>query len=176
MATHYGNRPPQQGGYGYRNDRAAPQAPTIQVDDIRFSPIPKELFGDIAKEKAKKIWEAGLKRDREGKLLVDRSGNPQLEKNKLTQLRKFYDELVLWHDKVHLERSPQDKQDKYDEVAPFIKMMKAKVAYAKGRDHVDSNFEKLIKHLVDEIKDVASLKHAKLFMEAFMGFYKAQEK
>lgn len=160
MATHYGNRPPQQGGYGYGNGHAAPQPPTIKLNDIRLTlPLPPELFGKIAEDTAKAIAEGA-----------------KGTKNKSTQLRKFYDELVLWHDKVHLERSPQDKQEKYNEVAPFIKMMKAKVAYAKGRDHVDSNFEKLIKHLVDEIKDVASLKHAKLFMEAFMGFYKAQEK
>jgi len=31
-------------------------------------------------------------------------------------------------------------------------------------------------HLIRQITDSDSLKHAKLFMEAFMGFYKAQEK
>jgi CRISPR-associated protein Csm2 len=51
-------------------------------------------------------------------------------------------------------------------------MLKAKVAYAKGRDKVDENFEKLLRHVVDEIKDADTLKRAKLFMEAFMAFYK----
>ena len=98
------------------------------------------------------------------------------DSNKSTQLRKFYDELVMWFEKVHFERTPIEREAKYTEVAPFIQMLVAKVAYAKGRGHVDDNFEKLFAHLIRQISDVESLKHAKLFMEAFMGFYKAQEK
>lgn len=164
MATFYGganparNPAPRTGGYG--NDRAATPRPTLSVSDIQLkAPIPAELFGDIAKDKAAVIAEAGAGR-----------------KNKSTQLRKFYDELVMWHEKVHHERTPQAKADKYAESAPFIKMMKAKVAYARGRDHVDECFEQLFAHLISQIDGIDSLKHAKLFMEAFMGFYKAQEK
>jgi CRISPR-associated protein Csm2 len=98
------------------------------------------------------------------------------QKNKSTQLRKFYDELVMWFDKVHLERTKDAKASKYAEVAPLIKMMNAKVAYALGRNHVDKCFEKMFSHLIKQISDPDTLKHAKLFMEAFMGFYKAQEK
>ena len=61
-------------------------------------------------------------------------------------------------------------------MAPFIQMLVAKAAYAKGRDHVDECFETLFAHLIRQISDADSLRHAKLFMEAFMGFYKAQEK
>lgn len=155
MATHSYGGAPRQGGYG--NDRGSAPAATIQVDDIRFDqiPIPEELFGDIAKRTARTISESVKK-----------------EANKPTQLRKFYDEMVLWHEKVHHESGAEAKAAKYAELAPFIKMMKAKVAYAKGRNHVDENFEKLFTHLVDQIQDAASLRHAKLFMEAFMGFYK----
>jgi CRISPR-associated protein Csm2 len=55
-------------------------------------------------------------------------------------------------------------------------MLSAKVAYAKGRDNVSQGFETLFTHIVKAIKDPETLKHAKLFMEAFMGFYKAEEK
>ena len=165
MATNqgggYGQRSggPGQGGYG--NDRYnAPPAPTISVNDIKLqTPVPVELFAGIAQDKAITIAQAGGGR-----------------KNKSTQLRKFYDELVLWFDKVHLERTKEAKASKYTEVAPFIKMMNAKVAYAKGRDHVDECFEQMFCHLIRQIDSPDSLKHAKLFMEAFMGFYKAQEK
>ena len=153
MATHSYGGAPRQGGYG--NDRGTAPAATIQVDDIRFDQIPEELFGNIAERAAKAVAESGAK-----------------EANKPTQLRKFYDEMVLWHEKVHHESGAEAKAAKYAELAPFIKMMKAKVAYAKGRKHVDENFEKLFTHLVDQIQDAASLRHAKLFMEAFMGFYK----
>ena len=132
---------------------------TISTADIRLTNIPPTLFSDIAQDKARTIAEAGA-----GK------------KNKSTQLRRFYDELVMWFERVHFERTPDERKKKYEEVAPFIQMLVAKVAYAKGREHVDECFESLFAHVIRQISDADSLRHAKLFMEAFMGFYKAQEK
>ncbi len=165
MATNYGGGSGQragghgQGGYGGERNQAP--APTISVNDIRLAtPISENLFADIAQEKAARVFDAKAGR----------------KVNESTQLRKFYDELVMWFDKVQLERTKDKKSARYTELAPFIKMMKAKVAYAKGRGHVDECFEKMFAHLIQEITDAETLKHAKLFMEAFMGFYKAQEK
>ncbi len=132
---------------------------TISVADVQLKNIPATLFSDIAENKARTVHEAG-----EGK------------KNKSTQLRRFYDELVMWYERVQFERTPAERSAKYEEVAPFIQMLVAKVAYARGRDHVDECFETLFAHLIRQISDADSLRHAKLFMEAFMGFYKAQEK
>lgn len=154
MATGY---PGRQGGYQDRRD-SAPSV-SLSAEDIRLKDIPKTLFSDIAQEKARTVHD-GRGRDN----------------NKSTQLRRFYDELVMWFEKVHFERTPKEREAKYTEVEPFIQMMVAKVAYAKGRGHVDDNFEILFSHLIRQISDAESLKHAKLFMEAFMGFYKAQEK
>lgn len=130
-----------------------------------------DLFSEVAKEKSYEIFQGGL----------DQRGNQS--KNKSTQLRKFYDELVMWTDKVHSigKLEPGQKSDtvrkaRYEQSAPFIKMMNAKVAYAKGRNHVDDSFEAMFSHCIKSITDAETLKHAKLFMEAFMGFYKAQEK
>ena len=95
-------------------------------------------------------------------------------KNKSTQLRKFYDELVMWHDKVFAHGA--DRGATYRELAPFIKMLCAKVTYAKGRDHVSEGFEKLFTHVIRAVDGPETLKQAKLFIEAFMGFYKAEEK
>jgi CRISPR-associated protein Csm2 len=164
MATNYGGGygqgtgAPRHGGYG--NDRQETPRPTISVGDIKLDkPVDVNLFASIAQEKAAKVYSAGDGR-----------------KNKSTQLRKFYDELVMWFDKVNLERTRDAKAIKYTEIAPFIKMMTAKVAYSRGRDHVDECFEQMFSHLIRQINDAETLKHAKLFMEAFMGFYKAQEK
>jgi CRISPR-associated protein Csm2 len=55
-------------------------------------------------------------------------------------------------------------------------MLCAKVTYAKGRDHVSDGFEKLFSHVIRAINNPDTLKQAKLFIEAFMGFYKAEEK
>jgi CRISPR-associated protein Csm2 len=51
-------------------------------------------------------------------------------------------------------------------------MLKAKVAYSKGRGHVDENFERMLRHLLDATQDVRQLRQAKLFFESFMAFYK----
>ena len=159
MATNYGGGSGQRSG-GYGGDRNQAPSPTISVNDIKLAtPISENLFADIAQEKAARVFEGGAGR-----------------KNKSTQLRKFYDELVMWFDKVQLERTNEAKATKYTEIAPFVKMMNAKVAYARGRDHVDECFEQMFSHLIRQINDAETLKHAKLFMEAFMGFYKAQEK
>ena len=154
MATQY------QRNQGW-TDRSRQDAPriTISVADVQLKNIPPTLFSDIAQDKARTVHEAG-----EGK------------KNKSTQLRRFYDELVMWYERVQFERTPTERSAKYEEVAPFIQMLVAKAAYAKGRDHVDECFETLFAHLIRQISDADSLRHAKLFMEAFMGFYKAQEK
>jgi CRISPR-associated protein Csm2 len=133
--------------------------------------LAEDVFSEVAKEKSYEIFQGGL----------DPRGNQS--KNKSSQLRKFYDELVMWTDKVHAigklesgQKSADVRETKYKDSAPFIKMMNAKVAYAKGRNHVDASFEAMFSHCIKSITDAETLKHAKLFMEAFMGFYKAQEK
>lgn len=159
MATNqgggWGQRGANQGGF----DRNSAPSVKISVADIKLqTPIAENLFDGIAEDKAITVARAGGRKN-----------------NRATQLRKFYDELVMWFDKVNLERSKDAKANKYTEIAPFIKMMNAKVAYAKGREHVDACFEEMFSHLIRQIDSPETLKHAKLFMEAFMGFYKVHE-
>ncbi len=162
MASNYG------GGYGQsragvpahaRNERQTAPSSTISVEDIKLRPLSVDLFASIAEDKAMAVAAAGGGRN-----------------NKSSQLRKFYDELVMWFEKVNLERTTEAKASKYTEVAPFIKMMKAKVAYAKGRGHIDDCFEQMFSRLIHQVDSPDTLKHAKLFMEAFMGFYKVHER
>lgn len=155
----YDKRPPSGGPRG--SDRTAP-APAVSIDTAPVklgADMPELLFADIAQDAARTIAAAGA-----GKT------------NKSSQLRKFYDELVMWHDKLAFEKTADARAAKYRELAPFIKMMNAKAAYAKGRGHVDQNFEKLFSHLISQIACPATLKNAKLFMEAVLGFLKAEEK
>lgn len=54
-------------------------------------------------------------------------------------------------------------------------MLKAKVAYAKGRKHVNNQYESVINHCLGELErkpEPETLRNLKLFMEAFTGFYK----
>ena len=97
--------------------------------------------------------------------------------NKPTQLRKFFNEIVMWE-----ERSRTCPDDKFDvNILPYVKMLKAKAAYAHGRNNtrnephkglVDQDYLDLISHCIDQVKDKKTLTTFKMFMEAFMGFYK----
>ena len=113
---------------------------------VDIGPRTELLFADIAQAAARTIAEAGKNKF-----------TGRLEKNKPSQLRKFYDELVMWHDKLAFEKTADARAAKYRELAPFIKMMNAKVAYAKGRGHVDQNFEQLFSHLISQIACPATL-------------------
>jgi CRISPR-associated protein Csm2 len=88
------------------------------------------------------------------------------DRNKPSQLRRFYDELVMLQDRVGSD------QQRFEQLQPFVQMLKAKVAYAEGRKKVDNKFSALLRHVVDESKDHKRLRQARLFMEAFMAFYK----
>ncbi|MCP4287205.1 MAG: type III-A CRISPR-associated protein Csm2, partial [Gammaproteobacteria bacterium] len=91
------------------------------------------------------------------------AGDNYNQKNKPTQLRQFYDELVMWEEKTR-----QDKK-RFPEYLPFIRMLNAKAAYAKGRNHVDQNFVELVSHCVGQVNSPDTLRNFKLFFEAFMG-------
>ena len=137
-------------------------ASSLDTETITFDPMPIELFDEIARTAAKII---GDNRD----------------SNKPTQVRKFYDELCMWHDKVHLAK---DKEKALQDNLPFIRMMNAKVAYAKGRNQkedkrdrtglVDKNFVDLFSPCIKQVNSYKTLRNFKLFFEAFMGFYKVE--
>lgn len=140
-----------------RNLHSRPGAQVIQVDDIRLGNITDELYASIAENKAK--------------FFADNSTGREI--NKSSQLRRFYDELAMWNEKINGVGSEAERAARYQELAPLIKMLNAKVVYAEGRKHVDDNFVKLFRHLLGQVKDPRTLEQAKLFFEAFMGFYKA---
>ncbi|RDE69274.1 type III-A CRISPR-associated protein Csm2 [Haemophilus haemolyticus] len=127
----------------------------LNINEIKFgNDKSAEIFSDIAQRAAKHI-------------------KTNKNVNKTTQLRKFYDELAMWNDRVQLVR--ENKQGKFQELIPFIKMLKAKVAYAEGRKHVDKSFSEVFNRCIDQINNVETLRDAKLFMEAVMGFCKLEE-
>lgn len=108
------------------------------------------LFAKTAEDAAKKIADCANNR-----------------KNKSTQLRGFYDEILNWE-----QRSRQLDAEQFKAQLPLIHMLIAKVAYAKARDNVSQEFEDLMRECIKQVTDKTTLKHCKLFFEAFMGFYK----
>ena len=111
--------------------------------------IDYKLFDEIADQTAKYIAD------------IDK------DKNKSTQLRKYYDELGMWEQKI--KQNPAS----YSNYLPLIKMINAKVAYAKGRKLVTEEFVELMRHCLRQVnEDKETFINCKLFFEAFMGFYK----
>lgn len=95
--------------------------------------------------------------------------------NASSQLRRFYDELVMWHDKVFAKQTPQERSDAFREFLPYIQMLRAKAAYSKGRNLVNETFFHLFDDLIAQVKTPETLKRARLFFEAFLGFKKYLE-
>ena len=125
----------------------------MELNKIKLDKLEIDIFSDTARNAAEHI-------------------SQNKDKNKSTQLRKFYDELAMWHDKVFQAAS---REEAYQNAAPFIQMMKAKAAYSKGRKHVDDNFVDVFNQIIGQIHSPDSLKNAKLFFEAVLGFRKANE-
>lgn len=115
--------------------------------------LPDDIFSTIAEKSAKQIKDTADKKS-----------------NKNTQLRKFYDELSMWNDKV--QHSSNGKNKAYADLVPFIKMLKAKAAYARSRTRVNDEFIKIFNKCIDEINSPETLNQAKLFMEAVIAYCK----
>ena len=133
-------------------DRQAPRdshVPDIDLSKVQFgATLDPQLFNEVAKHCAETIGQSNQKF------------------NKPSQLRRFYDELVMWAAKV------EQKPERFTEYQPFILMLNAKAAYADGRELVDTNFVRLLAHCLKQATDARSLGLVKLFFEAFLGFYK----
>lgn len=146
------NRPSSNSGRPYGNPQPSRQdeLPPLDTNKIQLADPQPELFDKVANDTAKAIAQA------------------KKEVNKPTQLRKFYDEIVMWDQRV------KQNKDGYNQFLPLIKMINAKVAYAEGRELVDKNFTQLMRCCLDQVKpdQPQTLHHCKLFFEAFMGFFK----
>ena len=128
----------------------------FELSSIQLSKPPVGLFSQIAEEAVKFAaeWKDG-----------SAGGNA----SKPTQLRKFYDEICMWDNRI--QAHPED----FEKHLPFILMLKAKVAYSKGRKHINSQYYNLLNHCLTQLEKTQkkeTLHNLKLFMEAFTGFYK----
>lgn len=87
--------------------------------------------------------------------------------NKISQIRKFYDEVV----RLNME-AKNSNADHWDNILPLVNMITAKTAYAKGRKLISENFLSFIRSSVEQIKDPEDLDVFANLFEAFYGFYK----
>lgn len=145
----YGNRHPRQ-DQPHKVVSDGVKAAVARLD-LSSDPIPAALFDTLAEEVAKELANAGQ------------------DWNKPAQIRRFYDELVGWQQRI---RGNEAEFKKYE---AFIRMMNAKVAYAKGRKLVDANFEEWFKKCVGATTSARALDHFRLHFEAVLGFLKGMK-
>ncbi|MEJ2445574.1 MAG: type III-A CRISPR-associated protein Csm2 [Exilibacterium sp.] len=144
MADHkHRGKPPRKG------NRTGEQKGTQDLPQFSLAEVTPTLFSETAKACAKVI-----------------SDNGGSGKNKSTQLRRFYDEICMWYEKVGNDDA------KFKQNLPYVRMIAAKVAYARGRDLVDESFMKFMENGLNQIDSIKTFDTFKTFMEAFMGFYK----
>lgn len=83
------------------------------------------------------------------------------------QLRRFYGDVkgleMRWQNSTNKERT-------FREILPFIKLLKAKTAYANKRKLVPDSFRTWMWDNVDMIKDEKDFKAFLLYFEAVVGF------
>lgn len=141
---------------GYQTPREEPAhkkvSPAIREAAAKLAlshePVPADLFDATASAIAAELAHA-----------KDKFNRP-------TQIRRFYDELVTWQQRI------RDNEDAFKKYEAFIRMMNAKVAYAKGRELVDANFEHWFGEGIKATTSARSLKHFRLHFEAVLGFLK----
>jgi CRISPR-associated protein Csm2 len=121
------------------------------------------LFSKVAEEEAKKVYQSAEGRGKD------------VKKNKPTQLRRFFDEIVAFQAryKQMLNKTPGEPEKVFQQQLPFIHMLVPKVKYAEARKLVSSDFVNLIKStIVENLKKPDDLQILTSFFEAFMGHYK----
>lgn len=122
--------------------------------DLKTDPPLATLFSEDAETFAKNLDESA-KADRGGK-----------EKNKSTQIRRFYDELVGWQERIG------EDENKFNQYLAFIRMLNAKAAYAQGRNLVTVEFVTWFKECIQQVDSPKTLRNFKLHFEAVLGFLK----
>lgn len=103
---------------------------------------------------------------READRLALKIGNEDRNKNKGTQLRRFFDEIL------RLDSLAQTRDADWDLILPRVHMVVAKVAYARGRNLVTDGFVSLMRDGIDQVRTKEDLHVFTGFLESFMGFYK----
>ncbi len=121
------------------------------------------LFSNVAEKLAENIYKSGLQ--------TKRDGSQKLERNKRTQIRKFYDEVIRFNSLANSKTNPEA----WENILPYVNMLIAKVAYAEGRNHVTKEFTGFLKNCVEETEDEKDMAVFANFFEAFMGFYRKYE-
>ncbi|HEY9159916.1 MAG TPA: type III-A CRISPR-associated protein Csm2 [Desulfomonilia bacterium] len=134
--------------------------------------IEPQLFNETADNLARAIAEEGQVE----KTVRNKDGSTEKKieqkKNKRTQIRKFYDEVLMINSRANSKINPEQPEI----FKPYINMIIAKAAYAQGRDFITQKFTDFLKDSIKQIDTSNDLKVFTNLFEAFMGFYRLHAK
>ena len=88
-----------------------------------------------------------------------------------TQMRKFYDDLLILHSKSKIKNEEEFKS----EILPLIWFTKAKLAYNVGRNVLPLSFKKNIDSYINLIESKKDFDNFILFYQAIIGYTKFSE-
>lgn len=117
--------------------------------DKRNKLIKPDLFSTDAENLAKKVADDGTKTC-----------------NKRSQIRKFYDEVLNFSTRVGKDPS------EFEKMLPYLKILNAKAAYAKGRGLISDSFKNFISDALKQVNDIDDFDVFVGLFEAFMGYYR----
>lgn len=129
---------------------------SLPLEQLTFTQPAPELFDSLAQECAR--------------IIAQEAHSGRSEINAFSQVRQFYDEICDWD--TRLRAHPET----FAQQLPFIRMLNAKASYAEARGHLGPQFVKLLQTGLQQLdpQQVMSYFNFKLFMEAFLGFYKLE--
>ena len=162
--------PTKQGNTGKKQDEQNasavrnPRPPKLELwQDKAQKTVDPKLYSSMADQWASFIC-------LEGAITVNREGKEEKiqKKNKQSQLRRFYDEVVRLHDMTERQVNPVSMTL----ALPALHMLIAKASYALGRNLVTQGFVDLLRDGITAVETKEDLRVFSCFFEAFMAFYK----
>lgn len=140
-------------------------------ESVNLEKVNYDLFDEVAEQIAQALNNPQIKKSNRRERREET--RPCRTCNKSSQIRRFYEDVLKWEDKIQAQ---SDIQAAYREYLPFIKMLNAKVAYAYSREKVDEQFKQFINHCIRSLtEDKATFDHFKLLFEAVIGFMKNKQ-
>lgn len=149
----HGGSPPRHGS----RENSGSSEPSQQFRDllskVDFEKPAVDMFDGVAKKIA-------------DELASEHGAN----KNKSSQIRRFYDEIIRYADRHRGAGRPDEERARFEADLPFIRMICARAAYARTRDHVGGNFVAFMQDGLRKIEKAEDLHMFRSLFEAVIGF------
>lgn len=104
-------------------------------------------------------------------IVKDQNDRPTRNTPRLTQVRKFYNEVLNLQNSINMEiKQDSDKDKILSKWLPYIRMLSAKVSYSKSREKSNEPFENFIKTNSMRIKNYKDFEVFVKLFEAVIAY------